>query len=182
MYAPTGNVPSSRPVLMRFLVRSWEYRHPRAWSVFRVAAGVWNLFLGVVLLASGYWVGIGACRWWARCWSSGPSTACRPVSRASLTAFPRSGIGQPPARLGRCCRSLAVVSVAGVPRPSRSRQDPCEWPPVLGRWPSRPEAAHVRRPMLSKRPGACSRRVSFARILEHRREERDEQLQHHPRD
>jgi hypothetical protein len=58
MYAPTGNVPSSQPVLMRFLVRSWEYRHPRAWSVFRFAAAVWNLFLGVVLLAYGYWVGL----------------------------------------------------------------------------------------------------------------------------
>jgi hypothetical protein len=58
MYAPTGNVPSPQPVLMRFLVRSWEYRHPRAWSVFRFAAAVWNLFLGVVLLAYGYWVGL----------------------------------------------------------------------------------------------------------------------------
>jgi hypothetical protein len=58
MYAPTGNVPSPQPVLMRFLVRSWEYRHPRAWSVFRFAAGVWNLFLGVVLLSYGYWMGL----------------------------------------------------------------------------------------------------------------------------
>ena len=29
MHAPAGNVPSSRPVLMRLLVRSWEYRRPR---------------------------------------------------------------------------------------------------------------------------------------------------------
>jgi signal transduction histidine kinase len=43
---------------MRFLVRSWEYRHPRAWGVFRFAAGVWNLFLGVLLLSYGYWVGL----------------------------------------------------------------------------------------------------------------------------
>ncbi len=58
MYAPADNVPSSRSVLMRFLVRSWEYRHPRAWGVFRFAAGVWNLFLGVLLLSYGYWVGL----------------------------------------------------------------------------------------------------------------------------
>ena len=58
MRAPADNVPSSRSVLMRFLVRSWEYRHPRAWGVFRFAAGVWNLFLGVFLLSYGYWVGL----------------------------------------------------------------------------------------------------------------------------
>ena len=52
MYAPTGNVPASRSILMRFLVRSWEYRHPRAWGSFRVACGIWNLGLGVLLLAS----------------------------------------------------------------------------------------------------------------------------------
>jgi len=57
MYAPTGNVPSSRSVLMRFLVRSWEYRHPRAWGSFRLACGIWNLGLGVLLLASGRWLG-----------------------------------------------------------------------------------------------------------------------------
>jgi signal transduction histidine kinase len=42
---------------MRFLVRSREYRHPRAWVGFRFAAGVWNLFLGVLLLASFHWLG-----------------------------------------------------------------------------------------------------------------------------
>ena len=57
MRAPTDNVPSSQPALMRFLVRSWEYRHPRAWAGFRFAAGVWNLFLGVLLLASFHWLG-----------------------------------------------------------------------------------------------------------------------------
>jgi signal transduction histidine kinase len=58
MRAPIDNAASPQPVLMRFLVRSWEYRHPRAWSVFRLAAGIWNLFLGVVLLSYGYWVGL----------------------------------------------------------------------------------------------------------------------------
>ncbi len=51
MHAPADNVPSSPPVLMRFLVRSWEYRHPRAWVRVRFACGIWNLFLGVLLLA-----------------------------------------------------------------------------------------------------------------------------------
>jgi signal transduction histidine kinase len=58
MRAPTDNAPPSRSVLMRFLVRSWEYRHPRAWAVFRLTAGVWNLILGVLLLSYGYWVGL----------------------------------------------------------------------------------------------------------------------------
>jgi hypothetical protein len=36
---------------MRFLVRSWEYRRPRLWVGVRVACGIFNLVLGVVLLA-----------------------------------------------------------------------------------------------------------------------------------
>jgi signal transduction histidine kinase len=51
MYAPAGNVPSSRSVLMRFLVRSWEYRRPRLWVGVRVACGIFNVVLGVLLLA-----------------------------------------------------------------------------------------------------------------------------------
>ncbi len=58
MYAPTANVTPSRSVLMRLLVRSWEYRYPRACAGFRFAAGVWNLVLGVLLLSYGYWVGL----------------------------------------------------------------------------------------------------------------------------
>ena len=57
MYAPTDDVPPSRSVLMRFLVRSREYRHPHAWVRVRVACGVFNLGLGVLLLASGQWLG-----------------------------------------------------------------------------------------------------------------------------
>jgi signal transduction histidine kinase len=52
MHAPADNVPSSRPVLMRFLVRSWEYRRPRLWVGVRVACGIFNVVLGVLLLAS----------------------------------------------------------------------------------------------------------------------------------
>jgi hypothetical protein len=54
MHATTDNVTPSRSVLMRFLVRSWEYRHPRVWVRVRFAAGIWNLFLGVFLLAYAY--------------------------------------------------------------------------------------------------------------------------------
>ena len=57
MHEPNGNAASSRSALMRFLVRSWEYRHPQAWVRARVACGVFNLVLGVLLLASGHWLG-----------------------------------------------------------------------------------------------------------------------------
>ena len=52
MYAPAGNGPSSQSVLMRFLVRSWEYRRPRLWVRVRVACGIFNVVLGVLLLAA----------------------------------------------------------------------------------------------------------------------------------
>jgi hypothetical protein len=58
MYAPTGNVtPPPQPVLMRLLVRSREYRHPRIWVGIRLACGVWNLALGVLLLAYVHYLG-----------------------------------------------------------------------------------------------------------------------------
>jgi signal transduction histidine kinase len=57
MHAPADNVPSSQPVLMRFLVRSWEYRRPRLWVGVRVACGIFNIVLGVLLLASFHWLG-----------------------------------------------------------------------------------------------------------------------------
>ena len=57
MYAPTDNIPPSRSVLMRFLVRSLEYRHPHVWVRVRVACGIFNVVLGVLLLASGRWLG-----------------------------------------------------------------------------------------------------------------------------
>ena len=57
MYPPNDNVPSSRSALMRFLVRSWEYRRPRLWVRVRVACGIFNVVLGVLLLASFHWLG-----------------------------------------------------------------------------------------------------------------------------
>jgi hypothetical protein len=57
MRAPAGSVPPPQPVLMRFLVRSWEYRHPQVWVRVRVACGIFNVVLGVLLLASIRWLG-----------------------------------------------------------------------------------------------------------------------------
>jgi signal transduction histidine kinase len=57
MRAPSDNFPASQPVLMRFLVRSWEYRRPRLWVGVRVACGIFNVALGVLLLASFHWLG-----------------------------------------------------------------------------------------------------------------------------
>jgi signal transduction histidine kinase len=51
-YAPGDQATPSRSVLMRFLVRSWEYRRPRLWVGVRVACGIFNVVLGVLLLAS----------------------------------------------------------------------------------------------------------------------------------
>ena len=52
MRAPADSVSSSQPFLMRFLVRSWEYRRPRLWVGVRVACGIFNVVLGVLLLAA----------------------------------------------------------------------------------------------------------------------------------
>jgi hypothetical protein len=57
MYSTSDNTAPSRSVLMRFLVRSREYRHPRLWVRVRVACGVFNVVLGVLLLASAHWLG-----------------------------------------------------------------------------------------------------------------------------
>src|ERR1700691_5250438 len=45
------------PGLKRPLVRSWEYRRPRLATGMRVASGVFNVALGVALLAAAPWVG-----------------------------------------------------------------------------------------------------------------------------
>jgi len=57
MFPPNANTAPSRSVLMRFLVRSLEYRNPHVWVRVRVACGVFNVVLGVLLLASGHWLG-----------------------------------------------------------------------------------------------------------------------------
>jgi signal transduction histidine kinase len=48
----TAQVPPARPVLMRLLVREFEYRRPRRYAGVRIGCGIFNVVLGVVLLAS----------------------------------------------------------------------------------------------------------------------------------
>src|SRR5947208_1978256 len=57
MYASNDNSRSSRSVLERLLVRSWEYRRPRLALGVRLACGIFNVALGVLLLASVHWLG-----------------------------------------------------------------------------------------------------------------------------
>ena len=57
MYAPGDNVTPPRPLIMRLLVRSREYRRPRLWVGVRVACGIFNVLLGVLLLASVHQLG-----------------------------------------------------------------------------------------------------------------------------
>ncbi|MBO0728344.1 MAG: histidine kinase dimerization/phosphoacceptor domain-containing protein, partial [Acidimicrobiaceae bacterium] len=63
MYASNDNSGTSRSVVLRFLVRSWEYRRPRLWIGVRLACGIFNLALGVLLLGLIHW--IGALAWLA---------------------------------------------------------------------------------------------------------------------
>jgi len=42
---------------MRLLVRSWEYRRPQLWVRVRVACGLFNVALGVGLLAFAHQLG-----------------------------------------------------------------------------------------------------------------------------
>ena len=57
MYPPMDSTVPARSALMRFLVRPREYRQPQRWVRVRVACGVFNVALGVLLLASGHWLG-----------------------------------------------------------------------------------------------------------------------------
>jgi hypothetical protein len=57
MYATAGTIPPPRSALERFLVRSWEYRRPRRYAGVRIACGIFNVVLGVALLASVHWTG-----------------------------------------------------------------------------------------------------------------------------
>jgi hypothetical protein len=57
MYASSDNSRSSRSVLQRILVRSWEYRRPRLAVSVRLACGIFNVALGVLLLALVPWLG-----------------------------------------------------------------------------------------------------------------------------
>ncbi len=56
---PTDTGLPPRSVAEKLLIRSWEYRHPHAWVAVRVICGAWNVILGILLLAYGfYWIGL----------------------------------------------------------------------------------------------------------------------------
>ncbi|MGH3153492.1 MAG: hypothetical protein ACRDOB_22550 [Streptosporangiaceae bacterium] len=57
MYAPNGSGTARQPVLMRILVRSWEYRHAQAWAGTRFACGAFNLGLAALLFSFGWALG-----------------------------------------------------------------------------------------------------------------------------
>ena len=57
MRAPSDNVTSPEPLIMRFLLRPAAYRHPKAWGGACLAAGVWLVFLGVILCSFRFWWG-----------------------------------------------------------------------------------------------------------------------------
>jgi hypothetical protein len=50
--------PSPRPLLARLLIRRREYRTPVFWVRVRIACGIFNLCLGVFLVALGFWEGV----------------------------------------------------------------------------------------------------------------------------
>ena len=58
MFASAYSAPPPRPFLERLLIRRWDYRHPRRWLVLRLIGGSWNLFLGILMLSYGYWLGL----------------------------------------------------------------------------------------------------------------------------
>jgi signal transduction histidine kinase len=69
MQAPNDDATLRRPLVMRILVRPAAYRHPRAYGGVCLAAGLWVLFLGVILCAYGFWWGaaliaVGALELW----------------------------------------------------------------------------------------------------------------------
>lgn len=50
MYAATGNAATGNTTTLR----QWGYRHPRITAAIRIAAGMWNLVLGVSLVSQGH--------------------------------------------------------------------------------------------------------------------------------
>jgi signal transduction histidine kinase len=64
---------------MRFLVRSWEYRHPQVWVRVRIACGIFNVALGVLLIAS--FPQLGALTWLAAVPLAGAALIFWTVSR-----------------------------------------------------------------------------------------------------
>jgi hypothetical protein len=58
MHAPTDNLTPARSVLMRLPGWSLVFRHPRVGMGVLFTSGSWNLFLGILMLSYGYWLGL----------------------------------------------------------------------------------------------------------------------------
>jgi hypothetical protein len=57
MDAAVMTLPPPRSLLERLLIREFEYRRPRFYTGVRIASGIFNVVIGVALLASAYWTG-----------------------------------------------------------------------------------------------------------------------------
>jgi hypothetical protein len=57
MQARYGNNAAARSLVMKVLVRSWEYRHPRVLASMRAVAGAVVILLGAILCGAGFWWG-----------------------------------------------------------------------------------------------------------------------------
>jgi hypothetical protein len=61
MHATTDNATPPRSILTiltRLPFWSRVYRHPHAWAGVLFASASWNLFLGVLMLGYGFWLGL----------------------------------------------------------------------------------------------------------------------------
>ncbi len=57
MQTSSANTDHSRSVIMKILVRSWEYRSPAATAGVRAAIGILVILIGITLCATGFWWG-----------------------------------------------------------------------------------------------------------------------------
>ncbi len=57
MQARYGSNAAARSLVMKALVRSWEYRHPRVWARLRTVAGAVAILVGAILCGTGFWWG-----------------------------------------------------------------------------------------------------------------------------
>jgi hypothetical protein len=57
MQTSSANTAHSRSVIMKILVRSWEYRNPAATAGVRAAIGILVILIGITLCATGFWWG-----------------------------------------------------------------------------------------------------------------------------
>jgi hypothetical protein len=57
MQASNANTAHSRSVIMKILVRSWEYAYPAATAGVRATIGILVILIGITLCATGFWWG-----------------------------------------------------------------------------------------------------------------------------